>query len=863
MSTIRIKRGSGTPPLLADGEIAYDKSGKSLFVSDGTQNIEFKANPTTANIPDSTNKRYVSDAKLAVLNSTTGTNTGNQTSIVGISGTKVQFNSAVTDGDILYVGDLTQYTDEMAQDAIGNMVTDTSTVRLTYNDGANSMYADVLPDSINSNHLASGIPLSKFVNNVGFEGASELTLRDNANRNRANHTGTQLASTISDFDTASRIAVVEDAIVNGVTNKAPSQNAVFDALNISNQNANTGILYGGGLEVNTDSTKWDLVSGFGYITDTLAGVIVPITWATQSALTTPYLTTAVATYVLITNSGTILLQPTRPTAEQFRTHIYLGKLAHTTLTTILFAITEPVRMFNTAGQIQDINLAIGSINISGNVVTPNGANLNINVSAGSTYRAGANYLTSRNSPSITTEPMVVATSFRRKYRNGTGGWLAVNATTIDSEFYDNGSGTLVTVPNNKFTVMTVWRFGGSGTLHIDYGQTYYDSMDSAINSIGKAILVQDPDNERDASKRGWIITKKGVTTLTDVSTAMFLQAGKFGEIGSTGVVPTLQSTYDNSSTPQITTKVTTGALVIKSGTGNNADKTQIWRNNAGTDVASIDGNGTFTGVSFNGYVPENTANKSNSILDLESTIKFPVWQVVKNWCISQFKAWSLTINNITGITYTISASHNMFKNVFTAVNPITFIVPTFASVNISNGTTFDYTVQGTGTVTVSGAGITFIGKQFSFTTGDTFRLEKTDTDTWSISGGSNQVVSDAEMQSGTDNLKFSTALRITTWFNWRLSQPLMFGGLTGSTSRIMQVNTVGTVSAPYGIIDGFTLDGDVIAAINGATYNVGNNFTASITPASAKVFSQGQWYKNAGYLYFATADNIASRITLS
>jgi len=52
----------------------------------------------------------------------TGTNSGDQTSIVGITGTKAQFDTAVTDGNILYVGDVTQYTDELAQDAVGAMV---------------------------------------------------------------------------------------------------------------------------------------------------------------------------------------------------------------------------------------------------------------------------------------------------------------------------------------------------------------------------------------------------------------------------------------------------------------------------------------------------------------------------------------------------------------------------------------------------------------------------------------------------------------------------------------------------------------------------------------------------------------------
>jgi hypothetical protein len=49
-------------------------------------------------------------------------------------------------------------------------------------------------------------------------------------KNRANHTGTQTASTISDFSTEARTSVVDDTITDGVVNKSPSQNAVFDAL---------------------------------------------------------------------------------------------------------------------------------------------------------------------------------------------------------------------------------------------------------------------------------------------------------------------------------------------------------------------------------------------------------------------------------------------------------------------------------------------------------------------------------------------------------------------------------------------------------------------------------------------------------
>lgn len=50
---------------------------------------------------------YVTDAEKTKLANLSGTNTGDQTSIVGITGTKAQFDTAVTDGNFLYVGDVT------------------------------------------------------------------------------------------------------------------------------------------------------------------------------------------------------------------------------------------------------------------------------------------------------------------------------------------------------------------------------------------------------------------------------------------------------------------------------------------------------------------------------------------------------------------------------------------------------------------------------------------------------------------------------------------------------------------------------------------------------------------------------------
>jgi hypothetical protein len=130
-------------------KITYDSKG---LVTSG-------ADATTADIADSTNKRYVTDAQLTVIGNTSGTNTGDQTSINGISGTKTQFNTACSDGDFLYVGDVTQYTDELAQDAVGNILVDSTTVDFTYNDGIPSITADVKDNSLGLAKLtATGTP---------------------------------------------------------------------------------------------------------------------------------------------------------------------------------------------------------------------------------------------------------------------------------------------------------------------------------------------------------------------------------------------------------------------------------------------------------------------------------------------------------------------------------------------------------------------------------------------------------------------------------------------------------------------------------------------------------------------------------
>lgn len=75
-------------------KITYDSKG---LVTAGTD-------ATTADIADSTNKRYVTDAQLTVLSNTSGTNTGDQTTISGNAGTATALQTARTINGVSFDG---------------------------------------------------------------------------------------------------------------------------------------------------------------------------------------------------------------------------------------------------------------------------------------------------------------------------------------------------------------------------------------------------------------------------------------------------------------------------------------------------------------------------------------------------------------------------------------------------------------------------------------------------------------------------------------------------------------------------------------------------------------------------------------
>jgi hypothetical protein len=157
-----------------------------------------------------------------------GTNTGDQTSIVGITGTKAQYNTSCTDGDFLYVGDVTSFTDEAAQDATGAMVANSTFVNLAYVDATPSLTASL---------SASGTP------------SSSTFLR-------GDNTWTSPTATISDGDKGDVVVSSSGTVfsVESATNSFSRLNSIYPTQITSNQNdyAPTGFSTATVIYINTD-----------------------------------------------------------------------------------------------------------------------------------------------------------------------------------------------------------------------------------------------------------------------------------------------------------------------------------------------------------------------------------------------------------------------------------------------------------------------------------------------------------------------------------------------------------------------------------------------------------------------------------
>ena len=378
----------------------------------------------------------------------------------------------------------------------------------------------------------------------------------------------------------------------------PTQDAVLIS-------QSTGWISGCDISINVDPTKFDVSAGVVCVMDTYTDPNKPVlTTVAFGGVTgiTPANTALPVTALAIDATGSVIESNNGFTGEAIRDNAVIGSVGHPSggvITTVNEFTTAPNA--NLASTLNDLGEALGTVNVSGNVISANGPNLKLDCSAGSIFRVGVNAKDNAKNPNEISGATVAAFPFFYTWRNGVGGFEIASATDVLPGAYDDGTGGVGTpngsVGNNEWSIHRVFVERSTGTFALQFGTATYGSKADAIANIKSEPFDKNP------ALRGWVlrsavIVKGNATDLSNLTDADFVSYGKFGDdsaAGATTSTTTLQSAYDNSAgQPKVLTDAAGGAVALQRGSAADTDFVLEARNGAGTTTFSVDGNGLTT-----------------------------------------------------------------------------------------------------------------------------------------------------------------------------------------------------------------------------------------------------------------------------
>ena len=311
------------------------------------------------------------------------------------------------------------------------------------------------------------------------------------------------------------------------------QDIVVDPIDITDITDNvalsTGVLTGGVLSTGAGAAEYSISDGTGIIVDE-TGAITEVSWTGKSNITPTNIATNLLTWVSIDNAGNVVEMTSPCTPAGRRAEICLGVIVHVNLTTVDAVNNEQSVAFNPGATAYDLADALGFINVSGNVFSANGANLNLNKSVGEIFATGSNYPTSATNPHIKELAVLSALTFQYRYSDGSNG---ATGTAITPSVLDDGAGGTTAVTNNRWSVQRIYSFV-SNNVKIQLGVEEFTTKDNAIAGIASEAYVTEQSIADNGLLRGWLVVQEGATDLSDTSQAQFIEAGKLGEVGSAG-----------------------------------------------------------------------------------------------------------------------------------------------------------------------------------------------------------------------------------------------------------------------------------------------------------------------------------------
>ncbi|MBN5028191.1 hypothetical protein JY419_01970 [Stenotrophomonas maltophilia] len=294
----------------------------------------------------------------------------------------------------------------------------------------------------------------------------------------------------------------------------------------------TGVINGGALAINAgNNARFDMAQAVIGYTDWSVTPTQPtrvlLTVGPFSAQVVTNIATANATYVGIQMPGGTIVQQTSPFSNaQRRTIAQIGVLVHSNNININAINDQAATIRAGVNQIGDLMAAIGPLNLTGNVYSANGNNLNINKTGGSIFKMGSNFQANNLDPHVVSQSSQTALTFRYRLSNGTEG---ADTTSINPNQYESAPGVLTNIPvlGNQWHVQRISLFQ-SGLTRIQYGQQLYASAQAAINGITTDAFTTEQNIAENGILRCYLIINRGLLGL--LGSATFAPVSKFGAI---------------------------------------------------------------------------------------------------------------------------------------------------------------------------------------------------------------------------------------------------------------------------------------------------------------------------------------------
>jgi hypothetical protein len=309
-----------------------------------------------------------------------------------------------------------------------------------------------------------------------------------ADRARANHTGTQAASTVL----LEKIGSATYSTVQEMNNLFHSS-GYFDGGEVTDNGDGTVAVAAGTGTIRATASELATVKFFDWVADS----VVAITPDTPNWIYIDY------------NAGSPVVsvstvEPTEHYTKIKLAVVFYGDSEMHINTAVRYLVAD-----HAAHMVEQMQAIMPYAHASGAILGETGAR-NLAISEGVFWHGLVSFTTAALDTSVSGE-------FHTYHRDGLGGWTHVTgATQVNNTQYDDGSGVLAALSANRYTNRWVYSSVDSD-VHIIYGQTQDSQLADIVDEQPPASIP--PELMSDSFLIGRIIVREGVATLVQVDSA--------------------------------------------------------------------------------------------------------------------------------------------------------------------------------------------------------------------------------------------------------------------------------------------------------------------------------------------------------